>query len=115
MSPARRSQRECDGLCRNGDANPHLTAYPRGRVCRPAYSHAHESFLMHLRVGRQHHNHTASRRGFTLAETMIVLVIAGMMIALAIPRVDTTKYRADAIATIVRTTLQMAQRQAITR
>src|ERR1041385_4429417 len=55
------------------------------------------------------------RRGFTLAEMMVVLVIAGMMIALAIPRVDTTKWRADAIATIVRTTLQYAQRQAITR
>jgi len=64
-----------------------------------------------------HHNrsrHTI-RRGFTLAEVMVVLVIAGMMIALAIPRVDTTKWRADAIATIVRTTLQYAQRQAITR
>lgn len=55
------------------------------------------------------------RRGFTLAEMMVVVVIAGMMITLAIPRVDTTKWRADAIATIVRTTLQYAQRQAITR
>src|SRR4051812_1700012 len=55
------------------------------------------------------------RRGFTLAEIMVVVVIAGMMITLAIPRVDTTKWRADAIATIVRTTLQYAQRQAITR
>ena len=58
--------------------------------------------------------HTA-RRGFTLAEIMVVVVISGMMIALAIPRIDTTKWRADAIATIVRTTLQYAQRQAITR
>jgi prepilin-type N-terminal cleavage/methylation domain-containing protein len=56
-----------------------------------------------------------SRRGFTLAEIMVVVVITGMMVALAIPRVDTTKWRADAIATIVRTTLQYAQRQAITR
>src|ERR1700759_5359025 len=55
------------------------------------------------------------RRGFTLAEIMVVLVITGMMITLAIPRIDTTKWRADAIATIVRTTLQSAQRQAITR
>lgn len=46
---------------------------------------------------------------------MIVVVISGLMITLAIPRVDTTKYKADAIATIVRTTLQTAQRQAITR
>src|ERR1043165_7891700 len=55
------------------------------------------------------------RRGFTLAEVMVVLVIVGMVIALAIPRIDTTKWRADAIATIVRTSLQYAQRQAITR
>lgn len=57
----------------------------------------------------------APRRGFTLAETMVVVVIAGMMVSLAIPRIDTTKFKADAIATIVRTTLQTAQRQAITR
>src|SRR6476620_9128427 len=56
-----------------------------------------------------------ARPGFTMAELMVVVVIAGMMIALAIPRIDTTKWRADAIATIVRTTLQYAQRQAITR
>lgn len=46
---------------------------------------------------------------------MVVVVISGMMVAMAIPRIDTTKWRADAIATIVRTTLQYAQRQAITR
>jgi prepilin-type N-terminal cleavage/methylation domain-containing protein len=55
------------------------------------------------------------RAGFTIIEMMVVVVIAGMMITLALPRIDTTKWRADAIATIVRTTLQYAQRQAITR
>src|ERR1700710_1716969 len=55
------------------------------------------------------------RPAFTLAELIIVVVIAGMMITLAIPRIDTTKFKADAIAQIVRTTLQSAQRQAITR
>jgi prepilin-type N-terminal cleavage/methylation domain-containing protein len=59
--------------------------------------------------------HLVRRAGFTLAEILIVVVIAGMMITLAIPRIDTTKIKADAIATIVRTTLQYAQRQAITR
>jgi len=46
---------------------------------------------------------------------MVLLVMAGLMVTLAIPRVDTTKFRADAIAGIVRTNLEMAQRQAITR
>lgn len=55
------------------------------------------------------------RKGFTLAEIMVVVVISGLMIVMAIPRIDTTKFKADAIATIVRTTLQTAQRQAITR
>ena len=58
---------------------------------------------------------TRRRGGFTLAEMMTVLVIMGMMLTLAIPRVDTTQIKADAIATIVRTTLQYAERQAITR
>jgi prepilin-type N-terminal cleavage/methylation domain-containing protein len=58
---------------------------------------------------------TRKRAGFTLAEVMVVVVISGLMITLAIPRIDTTKWRADAIATIVRTSLQYAQRQAITR
>lgn len=53
--------------------------------------------------------------GFTLAETIVVLVIAAMMITLAIPRVDVTRYKADAIAQIVRTQLQNASRNAITR
>jgi Tfp pilus assembly protein FimT len=55
------------------------------------------------------------RPAFTLAETMIVVVIAGLMISLAIPRIDTTKYKADAVAQIIRTTLQNASRTAVTR
>jgi prepilin-type N-terminal cleavage/methylation domain-containing protein len=69
---------------------------------------------MRLRVRHPRHR-PASRPAFTLAETMVVVVIAGIMVALAIPRIDTTKYRADGIAQIVRTTLQYAQRQAITQ
>jgi prepilin-type N-terminal cleavage/methylation domain-containing protein len=58
---------------------------------------------------------TSLPRGFTLAETMVVLVILAMVITLAIPRMDTSRYRADAVAHIVRTTLQTASRTAITR
>jgi len=54
-------------------------------------------------------------RGFTLAEVAVGLVIAAMMVTLAIPRVDVTRYKADAIAQIVRTQLQNASRSAITR
>lgn len=46
---------------------------------------------------------------------MVVLTISTLMITLAIPRIDTSRYRADAIAHIVRTTLQTASRSSITR
>ncbi len=53
---------------------------------------------------------------FTMAEMMVVVVIIGDHDRrCALPRIDTTRIKADAIATIVRTTLQYAQRQAITR
>ncbi len=67
------------------------------------------------RTQLRHIRTTGPRSAFTLIETMVVVVIAGIMVVLALPRIDTTKYRADAIAQIVRTTLQYAQRQAITR
>ncbi|MEP6494023.1 MAG: prepilin-type N-terminal cleavage/methylation domain-containing protein [bacterium] len=59
--------------------------------------------------------HRTLRPAFTLAEMMVVVVISGMMIALAIPRIDTTRYKADAVGQIVRTTLQNASRTAVTR
>jgi len=55
------------------------------------------------------------RPGFTLAETMVVLVITAFVVSLALPRVDTTRYKADAVAQIVRTQLQNASRTAVTR
>jgi hypothetical protein len=46
---------------------------------------------------------------------MLVVVVAGITMTLALPRIDTTRIKADAVAGIVRTTLQYAERQAITR
>src|SRR6185312_15838904 len=68
-----------------------------------------------MRTNSLYNRGSKIRRGFTMAELMVVVVIAGLMVSLAIPRIDAAKYRADAIATIVRTSLQYAQRQAITR
>jgi type II secretory pathway pseudopilin PulG len=61
------------------------------------------------------HAGRCNKPGFTVAETAVVLVISAMMVTLAIPRVDVTRYKADAIAQIVRTQLQNASRSAITR
>ena len=69
-----------------------------------------------MRIRRRCASRNATlQRGFTLAEIIIVLVIAGLMIALALPRMDTSRYKADAVAQVVRTTLQTASRAAITR
>ena len=68
-----------------------------------------------MRLSHNRSSKTALRPGFTLAEMIVVVVMTGVLMALAIPRVDMTKIKADAVATIVRTTLQYAERQAITR
>ena len=59
--------------------------------------------------------HSALRPAFTLLELMVVLVLAGVMLAVAIPRIDTSKYKADAVVQIVRTTMQSASRTAVTQ
>jgi prepilin-type N-terminal cleavage/methylation domain-containing protein len=57
----------------------------------------------------------AHGRGFTVIEIVMVIVIMAIMAAIAIPRMNTTGYRADAAGYLVRTLLQTAQRNAITR
>jgi prepilin-type N-terminal cleavage/methylation domain-containing protein len=59
--------------------------------------------------------HPALRPAFTLLELMVVLVLAGVMMAVALPRIDTSKYKADAVVQIVRTTMQAASRTAVTQ
>jgi len=57
----------------------------------------------------------SSRRGFTLIEMVMVLVVVGVLLALGLPRLNMGRFRADAVAQLVRTTVQTAQRTALTR
>lgn len=55
------------------------------------------------------------RRGITLLELLVVLVIMGIMAGLAIPRLNLSQYRANAGAQQVRSVFQTAQRTSLTR
>ncbi|MBK6486302.1 MAG: prepilin-type N-terminal cleavage/methylation domain-containing protein [Gemmatimonadetes bacterium] len=56
-----------------------------------------------------------ARRGFTLLELIVVLIMVGIIAGMAVPRMNYEKYRADAAMRTVRTVLQGAQRNAIMR
>lgn len=58
---------------------------------------------------------TQSRRGFTLLEILIVLVIVSTLLTLSVPRLDLPRHRADAAVQVLRSTLQLAQRSALTQ
>jgi prepilin-type N-terminal cleavage/methylation domain-containing protein len=55
------------------------------------------------------------KAGFTLVEIMIVLVLAGTLMALGMPRLDFERYRVDAAVQNLRTVLTQAQRTALIR
>lgn len=55
------------------------------------------------------------RRGFTLVEIVIVIVMMGVITALAIPHLDLQRYRTDAAVQTLRTVLMQAQRTALYR
>ena len=55
------------------------------------------------------------RRGVTIIELVMVMIILGTVAAIAAPRINMNAYRADAAARAVRGALQIAQRSAITR
>lgn len=56
-----------------------------------------------------------ARRGFTLLELVVVLIMVGIIAGMAVPRLRYDRYRADAGMRVVRSVLQGAQRNAIMR
>ena len=55
------------------------------------------------------------RSGFTLVELMMVVVLIALTSAWALPKFSIARYRADAAGRLVRTQIQVARRNAITR
>ena len=55
------------------------------------------------------------RGGFTLVEVIIVLVVVGVLTALALPRIDLARFQSMAAMQTVGSTLWAAQRLAVTR
>ncbi|MEK7401263.1 MAG: type II secretion system protein, partial [Gemmatimonadota bacterium] len=53
--------------------------------------------------------------GFTLIETLVVLSLIAVVLAVGLPRIDANRYRADAAAVTIRSLLMQAQRDAIVR
>lgn len=56
-----------------------------------------------------------TRRGFSLVELVIVMLIMGIVAGLAVPKLNLSRYRVDGVALAVRAALQTAQRTAISR
>ena len=44
----------------------------------------------------------ANRPAFSLVETLIVLTMMGVILAIGLPRLDPNRYRADAAAVLIR-------------
>ena len=56
-----------------------------------------------------------NRRGFTLLEMMVVVVLIGMVTVIVAPRIDFARYQIDGGIQAVATTLMAAQREAIAK
>ena len=56
-----------------------------------------------------------TRRGFSLIEIVVVMLIMGVIAGLTIPKLTLSGYRVDAVALQVRSALQIAQRTALAR
>lgn len=55
------------------------------------------------------------RTGFTIVELLMVMVIFGMIVAFAAPKIDPTRYRVNSSMQVMGTTMLTVQRQAITQ
>lgn len=58
---------------------------------------------------------TRTRRAFSIIELLMVIVLISLVAAWGLPRFSIARYRADAAGRLVRTLMQSAQRNAITR
>lgn len=63
----------------------------------------------------RNHESPTMASGFTLFEIMIVMIMMGVITALAIPRLDIQRYRTDAAVQGLRSVLMQAQRTALVR
>jgi prepilin-type N-terminal cleavage/methylation domain-containing protein len=61
------------------------------------------------------HTHESPRRGVTLIELMIVVTLISLISAIALPKINFAQFKTDDSVRALRTTLQTAQRLAVTR
>src|SRR5258708_3872779 len=64
---------------------------------------------------RRRSDYMKARRGFSLIEMLMVVVLISLVVMWALPRFSIARYRADAAGRLVRSLLQTGQRNAITR
>jgi prepilin-type N-terminal cleavage/methylation domain-containing protein len=58
---------------------------------------------------------SATRRGFSLVEVLLVIVIIGILIGLVVPRIDVANFQVSSAVQALSTTSAVAQREAITK
>lgn len=58
---------------------------------------------------------SAARAGFSLVEVLLVIVVMGLMLALAAPRIDVANFQVSSAVQSLSTTSAAAQREAITK
>lgn len=74
-----------------------------------------KSLALNRSDGRGRRTSPRARRGMTLLELVVVLIMVSIIAGMAIPKLNYERYRADAALRTVRSILQGAQRNAIMR